>query len=55
MEKFTTLTSIAAPLMLENVDTDVITPMELMVTYGFGKNVGRIGEVVQHRKGRTVR
>ena len=42
MEKFTTLTSIAAPLMLENVDTDVITPMELMVTYGFGENVGRI-------------
>jgi 3-isopropylmalate/(R)-2-methylmalate dehydratase small subunit len=42
MEKFTTLTSIAAPLMLENVDTDVITPMELMVTYGFGKTVGRI-------------
>ena len=28
--------------MLENVDTDVITPMELMVAYGFGKNVGRI-------------
>ncbi len=42
MEKFTTLTGIAAPLMLENVDTDVITPMELMVTYGFGRHVGRI-------------
>jgi 3-isopropylmalate/(R)-2-methylmalate dehydratase small subunit len=42
MEKFTILTSVAAPLMLENVDTDVITPMELMVTYGFGENVGRI-------------
>ncbi len=42
MEKFTTLTGIAAPLMLENVDTDVITPMELMVTYGFGQHVGRI-------------
>ena len=42
MEKFATLTSSAAPLMLENVDTDVITPMELMVTYGFGENVGRI-------------
>lgn len=43
MEKFTTLTSLAAPLMLENIDTDVITPMDLMVTYGFGENVGRIG------------
>ena len=42
MEKFTTLTGVAAPLMLENVDTDVITPMELLVTHGFGEKAGLI-------------
>jgi 3-isopropylmalate/(R)-2-methylmalate dehydratase small subunit len=31
MEKFTTLTSKAAPLMLANIDTDIITPMRRLV------------------------
>jgi len=32
MEKFTTLTSVAAPMMQSNVDTDIIVPMDRMVT-----------------------
>ncbi len=33
MEKYTTLTSKAAPLMLANIDTDIITPMRRLVTH----------------------
>jgi len=32
MEKFSTLTSVAAPMMQSNVDTDIIVPMDRMVT-----------------------
>ena len=32
MEKFQTLTAIAAPLMRSNVDTDIVIPMDRMVT-----------------------
>ena len=32
MEKFTTLTSVGAPMMQSNVDTDIIVPMDRMVT-----------------------
>ncbi len=32
MEKFTTLTAIAAPMMMPNIDTDIIIPMDRMVT-----------------------
>lgn len=32
MEKFTTLTSYAAPLLLENVDTDMIIPKQFLKT-----------------------
>jgi len=34
METFTTLTAVAAPLMRANVDTDIIIPMNRMVTAG---------------------
>ena len=42
MEKFTTLTGIAAPLAMENVDTDMIIPKQYLKTIkrtGFGKNL----------------
>lgn len=32
MDKFTTLTAVAAPLLAANVDTDIIIPMDHMVT-----------------------
>lgn len=39
MEKFTTLTAIAAPLPQENIDTDQIIPAHFLKTtqYGFGE------------------
>jgi 3-isopropylmalate/(R)-2-methylmalate dehydratase small subunit len=42
MEKFTVLTGTAAPLMLENVDTDLIIPKQFLKTIkrtGLGKNL----------------
>ena len=32
MEKFTTLTGIAAPLAMENIDTDMIIPKQFLKT-----------------------
>ncbi len=39
MEKFTTLTAIAAPMMVPNIDTDAIIPVEQMkaLDADFGK------------------
>ncbi|MBI1362427.1 MAG: 3-isopropylmalate dehydratase small subunit [Proteobacteria bacterium] len=42
MDKFTTLTAPAAPLMMENVDTDLIIPKQFLKTIkrtGLGKNL----------------
>lgn len=42
MQKFTTLTGTAAPLMMENVDTDLIIPKQFLKTIkrtGLGKNL----------------
>ena len=42
MEKFTTLTGVAAPLPLINVDTDMIIPKQFLKTIkrtGLGKNL----------------
>lgn len=42
MEKFTTLKAIAAPLMLQNVDTDMMVPKQFLKTIkrtGLGKNL----------------
>ena len=55
MEKFTTLTGVAAPLPMINVDTDMIIPKQFLKTIkrtGLGKhlfdemryNAGRAGE-----------
>lgn len=41
MDKFTTLTAIAAPLPVENIDTDQIIPARFLKTIqrsGLGKN-----------------
>ena len=42
MEKFTTLTGIAAPMPLVNIDTDMIIPKQFLKTIqrsGLGKNL----------------
>ena len=41
MEKFTTLTAKAAPLMLANIDTDIITPMRRIVETNAGPGLAR--------------
>ena len=42
MDKFTTLTAVAAPLPMVNVDTDMIIPKQFLKTIqrsGLGKNL----------------
>jgi 3-isopropylmalate/(R)-2-methylmalate dehydratase small subunit len=42
LQKFTTLTGIAAPMLLVNIDTDMIIPKQFLKTFArtvLGKNV----------------
>lgn len=46
MEKFTTLTAVAAPLTRDNIDTDIILPAEVISR--LGTDMSRIGDGMFH-------